>query len=63
MEDKNKNVINKCCAVTDDNKRCNKQTIYSSYHCSEHYNKAKELYIKYKKICSTAYNLNLNNLF
>ena len=50
----------KCTAVTEYNKRCNKTVVNCSYHCKEHYEIAKNLYIKYKKICNEAYKLNLD---
>lgn len=51
---------NQCCAVIHSNKRCPNQTINHSNHCSEHIQTATKLYVNYKKICDTAYNLEID---
>ncbi len=39
--------------------RCTSPTIKESDHCIVHYNTAKKLYLTYKKICSVAYNYDI----
>lgn len=54
---------NQCCAVNDNNKRCQKSAIHGTYHCQEHFVMARKLYKKYKKICDIAYNLDIEKRF
>src|SRR5437868_9122502 len=54
---------NQCCAVTDDNKRCLNSAIHGTFHCNIHYTKAIKLYKNYKRVCETAYKLNINQNF
>lgn len=51
---------NQCCAVIHGDKRCPKQTINHASHCSDHIQTATKLYTNYKKICDTAYNLEID---
>lgn len=51
---------NQCCAVIHGDKRCSKQTVTHTNHCPEHLPTANKLYTNYKKICDTAYNLEIN---
>ncbi|ARF12163.1 hypothetical protein Klosneuvirus_3_298 [Klosneuvirus KNV1] len=51
---------NQCCAVIHGDKRCLNQTINHTNHCSEHLSIANKLYVNYKKICDTAYNLEID---
>lgn len=51
-----------CCAVTGNNKRCENITINNSNHCAIHYPVAKKLYNKYKKICETAYKMDVDHV-
>ena len=53
---------NQCCSPTINNKRCVNQVFKSSRHCKTHYPYANKLYMKYKKICDVAYNLNINTV-
>src|SRR5437868_4906757 len=52
---------NQCCAVTDENKRCPNTSLHGTSHCKVHYSTAIKLYKTYKRVCETAYNLNINN--
>jgi len=54
--------MNQCCAI-DNNNRCTNTTLGESKHCKNHHDLAIKLYLKYKKICESAYSLNLNKPF
>lgn len=54
--------MNQCCAI-DNKSRCTNTTLGESKHCKNHHDLAIKLYLKYKKITDTAYNLNLNKSF
>lgn len=54
--------MNQCCAI-DNKKRCTNNTLGESKHCKNHHDLAIKLYLKYKKICEMAYNLDLTKPF
>lgn len=51
---------NQCCAVIHNNQRCPNMAQIHASHCLEHIQTATKLYGKYKKICDTAYSLDIN---
>lgn len=56
---------NQCCANINvsgekEMKRCENEVTTSAYHCVEHYDGARKLYKKYKKICDVAYKMDIN---
>ena len=54
------NGIKQCCSWNKEtNKRCTNQVYKSSKHCTDHYQYALELYLKYKKLCNMANKLDI----
>ena len=53
--------IKKCTAVQTDGSRCNNIINKGVNHCNLHYEKAKKLRLKYKKLWASIYDININD--
>src|SRR5437868_14767322 len=53
-------IYKQCCATTASGRCINCTVSMQSDHCYIHRNRSNKLYLQYKQICETAYNLNID---